>query len=162
MIPRRNRLDLNTPAELAIHNAIQEVDKVGADPKLTEVTIMLVKAKELLSDSVDNTESKQQIIKIMEDCKEEQTTLGKGVQKATLIQQTIKSLEEINSVLYGINKRLEDLTLKTGLCSGEPDSGDTCEPGDNAYTTRLLNNLKIIDTRLNLITDRITDLEKFI
>jgi len=99
---------------------------------------------------------------IMEDCKEEQITLEKGVQKATLIQQTIMSLEEINSRLYGINKRLEDLTFKTGLCSAEPDSGDTCESGDDTYTTRLLNNLNTIDTRLNFITDRITDLEKFI
>ncbi|CAK0751066.1 hypothetical protein CCP3SC1AL1_1830001 [Gammaproteobacteria bacterium] len=98
----------------------------------------------------------------MEDCKEEQITLEKGVQKATLIQQTIMSLDEIDSRLYGINKRLEDLTFKTGLCSAEPDSGDTCEPGDDTYTTRLLNNLNIIDTRLNFITDRITDLEKFI
>lgn len=52
-IPRRNRLDLNTPAEKAIHDAIQEVEKVGADPKLTDVVIMLVKAKDLLSDYVD-------------------------------------------------------------------------------------------------------------
>ena len=97
----------------------------------------------------------------MED-REEQIPLGKGEQEQTFIQQTIMSLEEINSLLYGINKRLEDLTFKTGLCSSEPDSSDTCEPCDNTYTTRLLNNLNIINTRLNLITDRITDLEKFI
>lgn len=51
--PRRNRLDLNTPAEKAIYDAIQEVEKVGADPKLTEVVVMLGKAKDLLSDYVD-------------------------------------------------------------------------------------------------------------
>jgi len=28
--PRRNRLDLNTPAELAIYNAMREVEKCGA------------------------------------------------------------------------------------------------------------------------------------
>ena len=53
-IPRRIRLDLNTPAELAIHNAMQEVEKVGADPKLTEAVILLSKAKELVSDYVDS------------------------------------------------------------------------------------------------------------
>lgn len=52
-ISRRNRLYLNTPAEKAIHDAIQEVEEVGADPKLTDVVIMLVKAKDLLSDYVD-------------------------------------------------------------------------------------------------------------
>ena len=40
-IPRRNRLDLNTPAEKAIYDAIQEVEKVGANPKLTDVVVML-------------------------------------------------------------------------------------------------------------------------
>lgn len=52
-IPRRNRLYLNTPAEKAIYDAIQEVEKVGADPKLTDVVVMLGKAKDLLSDYVD-------------------------------------------------------------------------------------------------------------
>lgn len=52
--PRRNRLDLNTPSELSIFNAIQEVEKVGADPRLTDIVIMLGKAKDLLSDYVDS------------------------------------------------------------------------------------------------------------
>lgn len=51
--PRRNRMDLNTPAEIAIQNAVWEVEKVGADPKLTEVVVLLGKAKDLLSDFVD-------------------------------------------------------------------------------------------------------------
>ena len=54
--PRRNRLDLNTPAEKAIYNAMQEVEKAGADPKLTDLVIMLGKAKDLLSDFVDNNQ----------------------------------------------------------------------------------------------------------
>jgi len=52
-VPRRIRLDLNTPAELAIYNAMQEVEKVGADVRLTDCVIMLSKAKDLLSDYVD-------------------------------------------------------------------------------------------------------------
>lgn len=52
-IPRRNRMDLNIPAEASIQNAIWEVEKVGADVKLTEVVILLGKAKDLLSDYVD-------------------------------------------------------------------------------------------------------------
>ncbi len=51
---RRDRLDLNTPAELAIHNAMQEVDKAGADMKLTHAISFLVKAKELVSDFEDS------------------------------------------------------------------------------------------------------------
>ena len=41
------------PVELAIHNAIQEVEKVGADIKLTDAIILLIKAKDLVSDFID-------------------------------------------------------------------------------------------------------------
>lgn len=51
--PRRNRLDLNTPAELAIYNAMQEIEKMPADVKLTEAVILLSKAKILVSDFID-------------------------------------------------------------------------------------------------------------
>jgi len=51
--PRRSRLDLNTPAELAIHNAIQEVEKIGADIRLTNAQIKLQEAKDLVSDFID-------------------------------------------------------------------------------------------------------------
>jgi hypothetical protein len=57
--PRRNRLDLNTPAEKAIYDAVQEVEKVGADPKLTDVVLLLSKAKDLLSDYVDGKQTEQ-------------------------------------------------------------------------------------------------------
>jgi hypothetical protein len=51
--PRRNRLDLNTPAEKAIYDAIQEVEKIGADVKLTEAVIKLNEARSLVADFVD-------------------------------------------------------------------------------------------------------------
>lgn len=53
-IPRRNRLDLNTPAEKAIYDAMQEVEKAGADVKLTEAINLLSKAKDLVADYVDS------------------------------------------------------------------------------------------------------------
>lgn len=52
--PRRNRLDLNTPAELSIYNAMQEVEKLPANEKLTEAVMLLAKAKDLVSDFVDS------------------------------------------------------------------------------------------------------------
>lgn len=51
--PRRNRLDQMTPAELAIYNAIQEVEKAGADVRLTDAVVLLSKAKDKVSDFVD-------------------------------------------------------------------------------------------------------------
>lgn len=52
-VPRRMRLDLVTPAEKAIFNATQEVEKVGADTRLTKVTTLLNEARVLLADYVD-------------------------------------------------------------------------------------------------------------
>lgn len=52
-IPRRNRIDLNCPAEKAIRAAIEEVEELGADPTLTEAIQLLSKAKELVSDYID-------------------------------------------------------------------------------------------------------------
>lgn len=52
-IPRRNRLDLNVPAEKAIYDAMQEVEKLPADVRLTEAVSLLAKAKDLVSDFVD-------------------------------------------------------------------------------------------------------------
>lgn len=51
--PRRATLEKMTPAELAIYNAIQEVDKVGADVKLTQAIQKLSEAKDFVSDYVD-------------------------------------------------------------------------------------------------------------
>lgn len=51
--PRRNRMDLNTPAELAIYNAMQEVEKIGADQRLTNAVIALQEAKNLVADFID-------------------------------------------------------------------------------------------------------------
>lgn len=52
-IPRRIMLPLNTTSELAIHNAVQEIESMGADVRLTNAIIHLQKAKELVSDYVD-------------------------------------------------------------------------------------------------------------
>lgn len=56
IIPRRNRLDLMTPAEIAIHLAILEVEKVGADVKLTKAVVLLYKAKGLVADFIETPE----------------------------------------------------------------------------------------------------------
>jgi hypothetical protein len=53
---RRIRLDLMEPAEKAIYNAMQEVEKIGADVLLTEAVILLGKAKDLVSDFIDKKE----------------------------------------------------------------------------------------------------------
>lgn len=53
VITRRLRLDLNTEAEIIINDAIQEIEKMGADEKLTKAQILLSEAKDLVSDYID-------------------------------------------------------------------------------------------------------------
>ena len=52
-IPRRSRIDLMTPAELAIRNAMIAVEEAGADKLLTEAVILLGYAREKVADYVD-------------------------------------------------------------------------------------------------------------
>lgn len=52
-ISRRNRMDLMIPTEKTIQEVVWEVEKLGADTKLTEAVILLGKAKDLISDYTD-------------------------------------------------------------------------------------------------------------
>ena len=51
--PRRSRLDLMTPAEKAIYDAMQEVEKAGADVRLTDAINLLSQARDKVADYVD-------------------------------------------------------------------------------------------------------------
>jgi hypothetical protein len=55
-ILRRHNLNENSKAELSIHNAIKEVENLKADKRLTDAVILLLKAKELVSNFVDDIE----------------------------------------------------------------------------------------------------------
>jgi hypothetical protein len=52
-IPRRNRVDLYTPAELAIREAMLAVEAAGFSPILTEAIILLGQAKDRVADFVE-------------------------------------------------------------------------------------------------------------
>lgn len=51
--PRRIRLDLFTPAERAIYDAMQAVEALPPDVHLTEAVVLLAKAREKVADYVD-------------------------------------------------------------------------------------------------------------
>lgn len=53
-IPRRIRIDLFTTAEKAIHDAMMEVEKAGADVRLTDAVNLLQQAQSKVADFVDN------------------------------------------------------------------------------------------------------------
>jgi predicted transcriptional regulator len=52
-IPRRNRLDMLFPSELAVWKAKQAVEELGCHPLLTEAVILLGQAQDKVSDYVD-------------------------------------------------------------------------------------------------------------
>ena len=52
-IPRRNDINRNVPGEMAIRNAMWEVEKMGASEALIEVITMLDDSLTKLADIVD-------------------------------------------------------------------------------------------------------------
>jgi hypothetical protein len=52
-IPRRARLDLCSKAERAIYDAMQEVEAMPADERLTEAVVLLQAARNKVADYVD-------------------------------------------------------------------------------------------------------------
>lgn len=52
-IPRRARIDLLTPAETAIRDAVGAVEAAGCDVRLTRVVVKLGEARDMMADFVD-------------------------------------------------------------------------------------------------------------
>ena len=55
-IPRRIRLDQMIPIEVSICNLVDDIEKLGADIRLTNAINYLWKARESAADFVDNVE----------------------------------------------------------------------------------------------------------
>lgn len=53
-IPRRCRVDLMSPAELAIRNACLAVEEMPADVRLTAAVNLLQEARDKVADFIDN------------------------------------------------------------------------------------------------------------
>lgn len=51
--PRRNKMYEWTPAEKAIHEAVEVVEAAGAHPLLTEAVLLLQQAREKVADFVE-------------------------------------------------------------------------------------------------------------
>lgn len=53
-VPRRRRMDLMTPAELACLKAISEIEGAGCDHRLTAAQMLIEQAQNLVADYVDS------------------------------------------------------------------------------------------------------------
>lgn len=53
-IPRKCKLELMSPGELAIHEAKQIVEAMGCDERLTDAIVLLIQAQDKVADFVDN------------------------------------------------------------------------------------------------------------
>ncbi len=56
-IPRRNRLDQNTPIELALYKLGIEIEQLGAHPLLTDAICLVAAARDKVADYVDEKEA---------------------------------------------------------------------------------------------------------
>jgi hypothetical protein len=59
--PRRVRLDLLTPVEKQISDAVYSVEKMESDTRLTEASLLMQKAQNLVSDYIDEQLTKVKI-----------------------------------------------------------------------------------------------------
>jgi hypothetical protein len=57
-IPRRNRIDLYVPAETAIAAAVDAVEAMPADERLTDAVILLGRAKDAVADFIEGVPRK--------------------------------------------------------------------------------------------------------
>lgn len=51
--PRRQRIDLLLPAEKAVYDAMQKVEELGADVRLTNAVILLGDVRNLVADYIE-------------------------------------------------------------------------------------------------------------
>lgn len=56
-IPRRARIDKFVPAEKAIYDAVQAVEAMAADTRLTDAVVLLQQARSKVADFVDGVTS---------------------------------------------------------------------------------------------------------
>ena len=64
--PRRCRIDRISPAEHAIYAAIEAVEHVGADVRLTDAVVLLQAARESVADFIDGIESRRTLVDSLE------------------------------------------------------------------------------------------------
>lgn len=61
LIPRRARLDQFTPAEKAIYDAVQAIEAMAADVRLTDAVVLLQAARDSVADFVDGIEQRRYV-----------------------------------------------------------------------------------------------------
>lgn len=59
--PRRRRIDLMTPEETKIREAVLAVEALGAHPLLTETSVILQKARDKLADYVERDDPNREM-----------------------------------------------------------------------------------------------------
>lgn len=58
-IPRRARIDKFAPAEKAIYDAVQAIEAMPADQRLTDAVLLLQKARDWVADFVDGIDTRR-------------------------------------------------------------------------------------------------------
>mgnify|MGYP001559835293 CR=1 FL=1 len=61
-IPRRIQLDRLSQAELAIRQAVIEVEKLPADRRLTDAVILLGAARDSVADYIDGVDTRRSVM----------------------------------------------------------------------------------------------------
>ena len=118
--PRRNRIDLLTPAEKAIYDAIQKVEELPGDERLTDAICLLQDAQNKVSDYVDNKPKRNFHNFICREC-------GYGI--GGIMNNDVQMLNYVNSWTTHIhpkfktrcNHQLEEVTEKEFIKLWKPE-----------------------------------------
>lgn len=90
-LPRRCRIDLETPAEAAIRAAIEAVEAVGAHTLLTEAVVLLAEAQEKVADFVELPDA--DIYRARPDASDPLSNRTVETQKAPLCPKCVVSMQ---------------------------------------------------------------------
>lgn len=104
-IPRRNYVDKMCAAELKIREAMEAVECMGADPRLTDAVVLLGEAKESVADFIDGVERKPSL-------------LDKATERIEELEKENEMLfdhhQQKNLILVERDKQISYLTQKNG------------------------------------------------
>lgn len=124
-IPRRNKIDCWTPAELAIGLAMETVEKMAADERLTDAILLLASAKHSVADYLEGVNTRRHVVSDLDEAFQ----LGRQASW----DDARASVTQLQSEVTSLKAKLESaLSQVCGAC-GHPWTGEKCGQADNDH-----------------------------
>lgn len=124
-VPRRHKIDCWTPAELAIGLAMETVEKMAADVRLTDAILLLAAAKHSVADYLEGVNTRRHVASDLDGAFQ----LGRQASW----DDARASVTQLQSEVTSLKAKLESaLSQVCGAC-GHPWTGEKCGQADNDH-----------------------------